>query len=145
MLCTVFCTERHWLPADLASVFNTVVGIVNFIKTKPLKTQMFAILCEEMGKDHTNFLLYTKVQCSSQGKILACVYQLKNKLIIFLNNEREEAQLLASDNWWARLAYMADILQHLNELNTRMQGCNENLLTSMDKIIGFCSKVKLNK
>ena len=38
---------------------------------------------------------------------------------------------------------MADIFQHLNELNTRMQGRNENLLTSTDKINGFRSKVKL--
>ena len=36
----------------------------------------------------------------------------------------------------AKLAYLADIF-HLNELNTRMQGRNENLLTSTDKINGF--------
>ena len=29
---------------------------------------------------------------------------------------------------------MADMFQHLNELNTRMQG-NENLLTNTDKIM----------
>ena len=38
---------------------------------------------------------------------------------------------------------MADIFQHLNELNTRMQGHYENLLTSTDKINGFRSKVQL--
>ena len=50
---------------------------------------------------------------------------------------------MANDDWWARVAYMADIFQHLNELNTRMQGRNKNLLTSTDKINGFRSKVKL--
>ena len=38
---------------------------------------------------------------------------------------------------------MAAISHHLNELNTRMQGRNENLLTSTDKINGFRSKVQL--
>ena len=38
---------------------------------------------------------------------------------------------------------MADIFQHLNELNIRMQGHNENLLMSTDKINGFRSKVQL--
>ena len=38
---------------------------------------------------------------------------------------------------------MADIFQHLNEFNTRMQGRNENLLTSTDKINGFRSKVQI--
>ena len=63
---------------------------------------------------------------------------------VFLTNERcDDAKLLASDEWCARLAYMADIFQHLNELNTRMQGRNENLLTNVDKINGFHSKVQL--
>ena len=63
---------------------------------------------------------------------------------MFLTNERSDyTKLLASDEWCARLAYLADIFHHLNELNTRMQGQNENLLTSTDKINGFCSKVHL--
>ena len=41
------------------------------------------------------------------------------------------------------LAYLADIFYFLNELNTRMQGRNENLLTSTDKTNGFRSKVQL--
>ena len=32
---------------------------------------------------------------------------------------------------------MADIFQHLNELNTGMQGHNENFLTSTNKRISF--------
>ena len=59
------------------------------------------------------------------------------------NERRDEAKLLASNDWWARLAYMANIFQHLNELNTQMQGRHENLLTSTGKINGFCSKVQL--
>ena len=38
---------------------------------------------------------------------------------------------------------MANIFQHLNKLNTRMQGRNENLLTSTEKINGFRSKAQL--
>ena len=63
---------------------------------------------------------------------------------MFLTNEGSDyAKLIASDEWCARLAYLADIFHHLNELNTRMQGRNENLLTSTDKINRFRSKVQL--
>ena len=45
---------------------------------------------------------------------------------MFLTNERcDDAKLLVSIEWCARLAYIADIFQHLNELNTQMQGRNE--------------------
>ena len=57
------------------------------------------------------------------------------KNLEFLTNEKSDhAQLLASDEWCAKLAYLVDIFYYLNELNTRMQGQNENLLTSTDKI-----------
>ena len=49
------------LPADLVFVLETVLSIVNFVKTKLLKTRMLAILCQEMGAEHKNLLLPTKV------------------------------------------------------------------------------------
>ena len=128
------------LPADLASTLNTLVSTVNFVKTKSPKSRMFAIWCEEMGTDHRNLLLHTEIRWSSRGKVLARVYALRNELIVFLTNKQRDE---ANDHWWARVAYMADIFQHLNELNTRMKSRKENLLTSIDKINGFRSKVQL--
>ena len=70
--------------------------------------------------------------------------ELWEELKVFLTNKRcDNAKLLVSIEWCTRLAYMAYIFQHLNELNTRMQGRNENLLTNTDKINGFRSKVQL--
>ena len=67
-----------------------------------------------------------------------CVYELREELKEFLTSKRSDyAQLLVSDEWCAKLAYLLDIFYHLNKLNTRMQGLNENLLTSTDKINGF--------
>lgn len=42
-----------------------------------------------------------------------------------------------------KLAYMADIFEHLNELNKKMQGRNENILTCSDKLQGFKKKLEL--
>ena len=45
----------------------------------------------------------------------------------------------------AKLAYLADICEHLNELNIKMQGKNENILTCSDKLKGFKEKIVLWK
>ena len=63
----------------------------------------------------------------SRGKVLARVYELREELKIFLTEEKrfDDAKLLASDEWCAWLAYMADTFAYLNELNERMQGRDE--------------------
>lgn len=50
---------------------------------------------------------------------------------------------LDDDYWIAKLAYMADIFEHLNELNKKMQGPHENILSSSDKLQGLKQKLEL--
>ena len=67
----------------------------------------------------------------------------RNFQVFLVTKRPDDSKLLATDVWSAKLAYLADIFQHLNELNTQMQGQKENRLTSTDKVKGFQQKVQL--
>ena len=66
-------------------------------------------------------------------------YELREELLIFClqENLKEFAECLSDDHWCFKLAYLADIFHELNLLNSGMQGRNENILSSSDKIIAF--------
>ncbi len=61
------------------------------------------------------------------------------------DNKTSFCECPKSTNWQMKLAYLADIYQHLNNLNTSMQGTKENILTSTDKLLAFKNKLAVWK
>lgn len=70
------------LPADLNAVLQTAIQIVNFIKTCPTKSRLFALLCIEMGSEYESLLLHKEVRWLSTGKVLQRIFSLHDELRI---------------------------------------------------------------
>ncbi|XP_023210685.1 zinc finger BED domain-containing protein 5-like [Centruroides sculpturatus] len=132
------------LPSDLNEVLKEVIKIVNSIKGKALQTRLFRIICEDMGSLHQNLLYHTEVRWLSKGKVLTRVLELKAELLMFLQGAKSEyANYLCDPVWLLKLAFLADLFSHLNILNKKLQGREENILTAKDKIKGFFAKLRL--
>ena len=79
--------------------------------------------------------------------MLSHFYELSEELLTFClqENLKEFVECLSDDRWCSKLAYLADIFHEPNILNSGMQGRNENILSSTDKIIAFQKKVNIWK
>ena len=78
------------IQGDLAIVFKQVVSVVNFIKSRPLHTRLFRVMCDEMEAKHNRLLFHSNIRWFLQGKVLERVANLRNEISTFLKEQKHE-------------------------------------------------------
>lgn len=132
------------MSPGLNIVLTTVVTVVNYIKMRPLKSRIFSALCKDMGAVHSALLFYCEARWLSRGKFLQRVYELREEIAVFLEEEnRPEAENFRDSLFVMKLSYMVDIFEKLNNLNLQLQGANTHILDTSDKVNAFCRKLEL--
>ncbi|GFV63861.1 SCAN domain-containing protein 3 [Trichonephila clavipes] len=136
-----------FLPSDLKIVLEQCVKMVNYIKSRPLKSRLFSKLCQAMEAKYESLLLHTEVRWLSRGKVISRVLKLKDEMKIFFeqNKNYKFVHLLEDKIWCTKLAYLSDIFVIFNNINSSMQGPNENILNSTNKLVGFKKQITLWK
>lgn len=56
------------LPLALKTVLDQVINMVNYIKSRPLKTRLFKQLCKSMEAQYESLLLHTEIRWLSREK-----------------------------------------------------------------------------
>jgi len=54
-------------------------------------------------------------------------------------------ELLTNEKWLEKLLYLSGIFSHLNQINSSMQGPNENILALCSKLFTLKDKLKIWK
>jgi hypothetical protein len=62
------------IPAELKSVLDSVVKMVNYVKSRALMTRLLKQMCQEAGSRHDTLVLHTDIRWLSRGKVLGRFY-----------------------------------------------------------------------
>uniref|UniRef100_UPI00358E7DE2 zinc finger MYM-type protein 6-like n=1 Tax=Myxine glutinosa TaxID=7769 RepID=UPI00358E7DE2 len=138
------------MSPGLAEVMDIAVKTINHLRKSALNSRLFAELCKEQDAEHTTVLYFAAVRWLSRGDALARLYELRDQVLAFLEVARSDLAVYYKNNKFiAKLAYMADIFNLLNNLNISFQGKMNKQVKSVfvmyDKIAAFKSKLDLWK
>uniref|UniRef100_K7FW21 DUF4371 domain-containing protein n=1 Tax=Pelodiscus sinensis TaxID=13735 RepID=K7FW21_PELSI len=143
------CTRNHCIlhrhalvvkniSPSLKNVLDEAVQIINYIKTRPLQSRLFKIMCEDMGSQHTACFYIQK----SGGKVLVRLFELRHELSANLMDHKFQlSDRLTDFLWLSRVAYLA-VNFTKNEVNLSLQGKNVNIFNAKDKMDkNICSDI----
>ena len=136
----------------MAHVMDTVVKIVNEIRSKGLKHRQFQAFLEELDTEYKDLLYHCEVRSLSRGKVLERFFKLRTEIELFLKEKKPNlttkggdlvTDLITDKDWQLDLAFLVDITLHLNTLNTRLQGRDQLITVLLDNVSGFQNKLTL--
>ena len=135
---------RQMLPV-LNNIMSVVVKTVNYIKSA-LHSRCFAALCNNLDTDHLQLLYHSEVRWLSKGQIPNHLFELRCQVYMFLQDQCSPlAEQYIDDYFCAKLAYLTDIFDQLNQLNMSMQGRNSLVFLVADKVEGFKKNINFWK
>ena len=130
------------LPTCLKDTLNSCVKIVNYIRGRALNHLLFLSPCPDVNQNDKHVLLYhTEVRWLSRGRVLNRFLQLRKEIKRL--GEKNLVVCFESVEFIQMTAYLADIFNHLNELNLSLQGKEINMVKASEKLKSFIAKLPL--
>jgi len=130
-----------YLSPKLHEALQFCIKSINEIKAQPLKSRLFAKLCEENNELFNQLLLHTEVRWLSRGVCLQRLVNLFDSTTEFLNeiNPVLSNELQNNKN---HIFYLADLFGKFNDVQTKLQGKDVTIIQARTILLGF--HVKLN-
>lgn len=134
------------------NVMKVVVKITNIIRggNRALTHKKFRDILAEVDATYGDLLLHTDIRWLSAGNCLQRFFALRKEIPIFLKDEvksntTELENQMVDAKFLTDLAFLTDPTSHLNELNLKLQGKQQNIANLFGHINGFKNKIKLFK
>ena len=100
-----------------------------------------------MDTDHQSLLLHSEVRWLSRGHVMKRVCNLGGKSVAFLRQQNflASAEKFSQEDFNEKIAYLADIFDSLNCLNSSVQGAGFTVIDHAAKIAAYYKKLILWK
>lgn len=107
---------------NIKHIMDPVVHAVNLIRARGLNHRQFRSFLEDIEADFSDVLYHTNVRWLSMGKVLERAWALKEEILLFFDMKGiscDFSKEMQSEEWVCDFAFAVDIMQKLNELNTK--------------------------
>uniref|UniRef100_A0A8C7XU86 HAT C-terminal dimerisation domain-containing protein n=1 Tax=Oryzias sinensis TaxID=183150 RepID=A0A8C7XU86_9TELE len=105
---------------------SLVIRVVNFVVARALNDRQFKALLDEVGNSYPGLLLHSNVRWLSRGKVLSHFE-------------------LADTEWLLKFYYLVDMTGHLNQLNVKMQGFGNTILSLQQAVFAFENDIETGR
>lgn len=134
------------------NAMKVAVKVTNIIRggNRSLTHRKFRDFLREMDAAYGDLLLHSDVRWLSAGKCLKRFFAIRKEIPIFLKSEvksdtAELEEQMQDPIFLSDLAFLTDMTYHLNELNLKLQGKQQNIADLYGNLKGFINKMKLFK
>uniref|UniRef100_H3BBC0 DUF4371 domain-containing protein n=1 Tax=Latimeria chalumnae TaxID=7897 RepID=H3BBC0_LATCH len=127
------------------NVMSTVLEIANYFRMHALNHRQFKSLLAELNEKELpgDLALRYVVHWLSRGKIISHFFELLNPMRMLLKEKGKLHPKLTDPQWVLDLAFLADMLSHLDRLNLDLQGKMKMLPEFTQSVFAFINKLKL--
>lgn len=137
---SVLCAK---LSGELKETMDTVIKIVNHVRsTSSLQHRLFKMLLQEKDAPYSDLLQHNDVRWLSRGKVVERFFALREEVGEFLSGQKSNKaqELLAhmkTPDFISQVAFLCDIMGHLNKLNLQLQGRDSSVAEILENVTAF--------
>ncbi|CAM4561325.1 unnamed protein product [Caretta caretta] len=126
-------------------VMKPVLHIVKFSLSNALNHRQFQNVIEELDEDDfpADLPFHCAVRQLSRGKVISCFFKLREPVKLFMKEKHRIHPKLIDPGWVLDLAFLADMLLHLDKLNVDLQGKFRLLSDLVQGVFAFMNKLQL--
>lgn len=128
---------------NMEHVMKVVKKAVNYVRTHGLKHRQFRAFLEANDCEYTDVPYYAEVRWLSRGTMLKRAYTLSQVILDFHHQQGKELHEFECQDFMTDFAFLVDIVDQMNTLNTKLQGSNQLITGLYQHVMAFIGRLDM--